>query len=213
MSTQKYLSKIIRFLKKATLKFERVYFFKIDLKTFFFELEDEKITVQLVNNIEDLDDIIAERGESYVIRYEKWFNRKFQCFRATIENKTIGILWLNNTNVVEVLFGYKEKIENSKTEAWVVDGYVLEKYRKLGAYKLIWHTVLFEAKKSEIEYVFAAIQDSNIRSFKVHFKLGMNSNVYKVLYYFKILWFNLYLFKHFASYKNIALLKKNINFS
>ena len=213
MDTRKYFLKTLRFFKKATLKFEKVYFFKIDLKTFCFDLERGDIKISNVNDVQDLKDIISERGGSYVHRYEKWLKRKYLCYRAILDNKVIGILWLNNTSFVEVLFGYKEKIQNCSTEAWVIDGYVLEKYRRLGTYKLIWYKVLYEAKNRGIEYIFAAIQNSNIKSFKVHYKLGMNSNVYKVLYYFRLVWFNVYLIKHFSKFRNIAELKKEISFN
>jgi len=213
MNLTNCLSKYIRFLKKASFKFDRVYFFKIDLKSFKFDLEGVDIEIIKTNTVRDLVDIILERGDSHTKRYEKWIQRNYLCYRAVFAGKVIGILWLNNTKLVEVLFGYKERIQNTNTEAWVIDGYVLEKYRRIGAYKLLWHNVLFDAKNRGIEYIYAAIQSSNESSFKVHYKLGMNNNVYKVLYYFRLFWFKIFLTRRFLRFKDIAILKPKIIFN
>jgi len=212
MLGNKYYSKIRRVLKKANLKFEKVFFFKIDLATYCLDLEEGGIKILRTDNIEDLNSIITARGESFLHRYEKWITRGYLCFCAVLENQVIGVLWLNNTDVGEVLFGYKERIKDSNSEAWVIDGYVLDKYRQMGAYKLIWNKVLYMAKDKGIRYIYAAIQNSNHRSFKVHYKLGMNSNVYKILYYFRIAWFNVYITRRFTKLRDIANLKGKAHF-
>jgi len=212
MNLANFISKILRLTKKAKFKFDKLYFFKIDLNDFSFDLRKNDIKIKIAENIQDLKEIISERGATYINRYEKWFKRNYICYYAIIDNKGIGLLWLNNTNIVELLFGYKEKVKDRNTEAWVIDGYVLKEYRGYGAYKLIWHRVLYEAKENGIKYIYAAIYNSNINSFKIHFKLGMNNNVYKILYFFRIIWIKIYLFKYFPRFQNIKELRKDIRF-
>ena len=204
MLIRKIFSIIITKLKSTSVRYGKLFFYKLNLT-------QNKNTSSIyrivrVNKIDDLMEIIKERENFFTEMYKNWFSKGFICFVAKEEKSTIGILWLANKKEVPLEFGYKQKL-NDRTEACIIDGYILKEKRGKGVYKIIWDEVIYEAQKMGIKNLYAQILNKNVRSFKVHYKLGMK-DVYQILYYFRILWFNLYFIKRFRNFKDISLFKK-----
>jgi len=204
MIIKKIYRRIWSILINTRIKYGKLYIFKIKLETN--QHPKIKNKIELANSIEDLHEIIQERGNDFKKMYEKWLLKGYICFLSKNEKSTIGIVWLNNTNMVALEFGYKQKLKNS-SEAGLIDAYVLKEKRGKGVYKTIWNEALNEAQRLGIKTLYGYILNNNIRSIKVHFKLGMK-DVYQILYYIRILWFNLYFKKKFRNLKDISLLKK-----
>ena len=204
MIIKKIYRRIWSILINTRIKYGKLYIFKIKLETN--QHPKIKNKIELANSIEDLHEIIQERGNDFKKMYEKWLLKGYICFLSKNEKSTIGIVWLNNTNMVPLEFCYKQKLKNS-SEAGLIDAYVLKEKRGKGVYKTIWNEALNEAQRLGIKTLYGYILNNNIRSIKVHFKLGMK-DVYQILYYIRILWFNLYFKKKFRNLKDISLLKK-----
>lgn len=201
---KKIYNKIKLIIKNTCFKYDKLYIFKININqnTNTFNIYE----IVKANTIDDLKEIIQEREDFFYKMYINWLSKGFICFIAKEEKSTIGIVWLNNTKEVPLEFGYKQKLK-TKSEAGLIDAYVLKNKRGKGVYKEIWNNALYEAQKLGINKLYGYILNNNMRSIKVHYRLGMK-NVYQILYYTRILWFNLYFKKTFNNLKDISLLKK-----
>lgn len=204
------LNKISGLIGKARLICDKGYFFKIDLESFDFELLNNPTLIKVAVNITELNDIIAERGHTFKRRYENWLNIGHLCYCAIHGDNVVGVLWIHNTERVNILFGYTEKVNDIRTEAWVIDAYIIEKHRGTGIYKYLWSKAMYESKMSGLKYIHAIIQDSNTKSFEVHYALGCSNNVYKIIYYCRLLWFNIRIIRKLPKAMDILKLKKNL---
>ena len=205
---KKLIKKFYSTIKNIRLRYDKLFIFKVNL------IENKKLdssyNIERAKVIDDIKQIIQERGNGFVRKYKEWLNSGFICFVAKLENDTVGIVWLNNIGNVPLEFGYKQKLKDN-TEAGLIDAYVLKEKRGKGIYKTIWNESLLEAQRLGIKTLYAYILNKNISSIKVHYKLGVK-DVDKILYYIRILWFNLYFLKTFKSPINIAKFKRDINF-
>ena len=130
---KKLIFRLLVELKKTKVKNDKLFIFIINL-----EGSLEKTTSYIVNQaktIEDLELIIKEREKTYFAKmYQEWLEKGYICFIVKENDSTIGIVWLNNTKVVPLEFGYKQ-ILNDKTEAALIDAYVVKNKRGKGVYK------------------------------------------------------------------------------
>lgn len=208
MLLKKIYLKILYELRNTRFKYDKLYIFKINL----FDSGNENKTYEVTkaSSINDLKDICEERKGNFADMYKVWLQKGNTCFIVKNEDSTDGIVWLNNTNVVPLEFGYHQKLKDN-TEAGLIDAYVLRGKRGKGVYKAIWNKSLQETKKMGITTLYGYILNNNTQSMKVHYKLGMK-NVYQILYYYKILWFKLYYVKTLKHKTDILDLKRKINF-
>lgn len=201
---KKLFFRLLTELKNTKVKSDKLFYFIINL-----ESNIEKTTSYVVSyakTIEDLELIIKERETYFAKMYQEWLANGYICFIVKEIDSTIGIVWLNNTRVVPLEFGYRQ-ILNDKTEAALIDAYVVKNKRGKGVYKALWSQLLKEAKKIGIKTLYAAILNNNVLSFKVHYKLGMK-RVTKILYYYRILWFNIYFVRNLKNLVDITYFKK-----
>lgn len=182
-------------LLNTQIKIDKLFIYKINLEDI--NTDASMVKIKKARNLNDIKEVYKERGGNFQGRYQKWLNKGYTCFVAINDGVTIGIVWLNNTDVVPLEFGYHQNL-NNKTEAGLIDAYVVKDKRGRGIYKAIWNKALTEAVKMGITTLYGYILKDNILSIKVHYKLGMK-NVYQVLYYYKILWFRFYYIKKFKT--------------
>lgn len=200
----KKISNKIKFLIKNTrFQFDKLYIYKINLIGN--KRTSNNFKIVKANSIDDLKEIIQERDVSFKRRYIDWFSKGIICFIMKEEKSTIGILWLANKKEVPLEFGCKQRLKND-SEAGIIDAYVLKEKRRKGVYKTLYNKALEEAQRLEIKTLYGYVLSNNIQSIKAHYKLGMK-DVYQILYYFRILWFDFHFKRTFKNLKDISSLK------
>lgn len=204
MIIKKIFRRIWSIILSTKIKYDKLYIFKINMDLIQHRGGGNRI--EIANSIEDLNGILLEREEGFRKMYEDWLSKGYICLLAKKKKSTIGFVWLNNTNIVPLEFNYKQKLKN-KREAGLIDAYVLKEKRGKGVYKKIWDEALSEASRLGIKTLYGYIKNENIKSIRVHYKLGMK-DVFQILHYFRILWFNIYFKKTFKNLKDISLIKK-----
>ena len=198
--------KLFEIFKACRFEVNSLYYYLIDNKAFI-DLDDRYEVIK-TNDVNELKPIYEEREHYVKKQYENWLKLGYICFIARTEGRTVGLLWLNNTGTVPLEFG-RQLILKAKTEAAIIDGYVLKRYRGKGIYKIIWNAVLLEAQKLKVNNLYAQILNNNVISIKVHYPLGMK-NVYQRLDYYRIMWFNFFRLKKFIPPIDILELRKDI---
>lgn len=198
------MRRFLSLLKSTNIKHDKLFIFKINLELPNYVSYPYQVT--LAKNIGDLEQILIEREDYFKEMYSRWFTNGYICFLVKDESKALGIVWLNNTDTVPLEFGYTQHLA-SKKEAGLIDAYVIKEKRGKGIYNALWYTALKETKKLGITDLYGYILDKNTNSLVVHYKLGMRE-IYQVLYYYRILWFNFFYLKHLKKLTDISHFKK-----
>jgi len=195
-----------RFIGSIGFESGKLYIFKYEIDV---PPINNTYDVKIATNIDDLSEIVLERGDEIGNMYITWLNSGFTCLIATNEGKTVGLVWIVEGGTVPLEFRYKQKLKH-KNEVGLIDAYVLKRERGKGVYRKLWNTALSTIYNRGCNVMYGYILDDNELSFKVHYKMGM-VKVDKILKYDKFLVFRIYRVKKLKKGKNIKEYKRFLN--
>jgi RimJ/RimL family protein N-acetyltransferase len=169
---------ISRKIQKLRFEYGRLFVLEIVLRPSSDIFEDYGHQIEIASGPDDLNTLIDQR--------EKWFGevilQRFSegdiCFIAKRNGEAIGCIFATFNSVYLPIVEYELPLDNETVG--LIDGYTLPEFRGKHVYSSVFNACVDYFSKTDFRRVYGFIIPNDVRSLKVHQKLGLNKIVFDI---------------------------------